>query len=95
MVFRDDYLPTGGSDDNRGDGTELTAERNKGVCVCVCVCVVFADVAKGNYPSSQDGRYVTIRVYCTVLLLLLLLHTNNIVLRDVVVVRVTTAEENY
>ncbi|KAE9539915.1 hypothetical protein AGLY_005167 [Aphis glycines] len=39
IVFRDDRSPTGGSDDNHGDGTELTAERNKGVCVCVCgVC---------------------------------------------------------
>lgn len=48
IVFRDDRSPTGGSDDNRGDGTELTAERNnKGVCVRVA----FADVAKGNYPS--------------------------------------------
>lgn len=59
------------------------------------MCVVFADVAKGNYPSSQDGRYVTIRVYCTDYSVIIIIIThNNIVLRDVVVVRVTTTEEN-
>lgn len=54
IVFRNDFFQQAGP---TSDGTELT-ERNKGVYV------VFVDVAKGNYPSSQDGRYVcTIQCY--------------------------------